>query len=114
MLIILFSFIRVGGFCDVEDYIYFTDIGEVNVNDGKIYRFRKGTKNIETIDFSGLLIDPKGIKKFRNYFIIADINGIWKLALNNMSLTKIIDYKDFEIEPKLLLDVALSPYGCSC
>ena len=111
MLTFLISFVRVGGFCEVENYIYFTDIGEINVNDGKIYRFRKGTKNIEPIDFSGLLVDPKGIKKFRNYFIIADVNGIWKLSLNNMSLTKMIDYKDFEIEPKLLLDIILSPDG---
>jgi DNA-binding beta-propeller fold protein YncE len=104
-------FSRVGGFCEVENYIYFTDIGEVHLSEGKLYRFRKGTKNIERIDLAGILIDPKGIKKLRNYFFVADINGIWKISLNNMSLTKLIDIKDFPIEPKLLLDIAVSPDG---
>lgn len=102
---------RVGGFCEVEDYIYFTDIGEVNLSDGKIYRFRKWTKVFEKIDISGILIDPKGIRRLRNYFFISDINGIWRLSLPEMSLKKIIDVKDFPIEPKLLLDMDISQEG---
>ncbi len=108
---LLLSFVRIGGFCEVENYIYFTDIGEVNLADGKIYRFRKGTKDVEYIDVSGVLVDPKGFKRLRNYFFLADVNGIWRLSLNNMSLTKIIDLRDFPKEPTLLLDIALSNEG---
>ncbi len=111
MIIFFLSFVRIGGFCEVENYIYFTDIGEVNLADGKLYRFRKGTKVLEYIDISGILVDPKGFKKLRNYFFIADVNGIWRLSLSDMSLTKIIDLRDFPKEPTLLLDIALSNEG---
>lgn len=110
-MLFLVSLLRIGGFCNVDDYIYFTSIGEVNLSDGKIYRFKDGYKNFEYVDISGILVDPKGFKKQRNYFFIADVNGIWKLSLSNMSLTKLIDIKDFPSSVGLLLDIVLDKDG---
>ena len=103
MLLFLLSFRPEGLTLSEDGSIYFTDMGEINIYDGGIYKMNPRSGRYERLKLTGFIKDPKGIVYNRGYLFVVDENSIWKVK--NMSLSKHIHSKEFPQQVEFLRDI---------
>ena len=104
MFLFLLAFKPEGLTLSEDGSIYFTDMGEINIYDGGIYKMSPRSGRYERLKLTGFIKDPKGIVYNRGYLFVVDENAVWKVK--NMSLSKHIHTKEFPGRVEFLRDIA--------